>query len=702
MSSNEYLVEYAKSGRAKCKLSKCEEGYGSKIEQGSLRIGKCHPSPFFDGMQTDWYHPHCLFKTFKNARKNTKIIEEPTQDLKGFDSLKESDKKLIRSLCENNNNSFSKGFSKTKSAPISNKNNPQDTIKNEAIAELNMDVPIEIQNRITNQSLTVKRYYLKGVSDKIIHLFQEINGDTYLGRNSFGLDILAKDKSISKEQVKIEPSCACSSNDDECTCEVEDCFVTICVLGKNPIQIVKKGDPDMIVLNKGGTHRLMNGDHFSLVVGSVMFKLMTEVIKKNKRKLNDFSGPLSDLITDAYKKQKKSDTNTNRMKSLQNNNNNNNNPASDEIHNSEFSLNEITPLHIIDEGNSVTIDDKYIIKRYRGDMYHCSCTAWKMQSLPWTTRTCKHLKHYLGEEYEFRRVGEVIAPVPQKKNLNGNNKNNEEISEKKTSKPVLKAISLLLAQKYENTDPTGWWMSEKLDGVRAYWNGKSLISRYGNEFYAPDYFLEPFKQEGLRDHLFDGELFTNRGKFDRTISIVKTQNMHSQFSDRWHEVKYYVFDIPSLKDLPFEERISKLQQLFPPNKYSHIQVVEHTLCEGQNHLRDRLKQTENSSGEGLMLRKPKSLYISSRSSSLLKVKSYDDTEATVLAHTPGKGKYEGVTGALLVELENNIKFEVGTGFTDEQRKNPPPIGSVITFRYQGLTRTGKPRFARFLRMKQLE
>jgi DNA ligase-1 len=318
--------------------------------------------------------------------------------------------------------------------------------------------------------------------------------------------------------------------------------------------------------------------------------------------------------------------------------------------------------------------------------------------LPWPSRTCKHLKQYLGDEYEFRRVG-GIAPTQRKKLINQKSIDNID-NDQKVEKKTPKAIPLLLAQKYDNTDPTGWWMSEKLDGVRAYWNGTSLISRYGNVFHAPDYFLEPFQQ--LQSYEFDGELFTARGKFDRTISIVKTQNMEKELSQRWNEVKYYIFDIPSLKELPFEERMIKLKEIFPKNKYNHIEVVEQTICQREQHLLDMLNSTENSNGEGLMLRKPKSLYISSRSSSLLKVKSYDDAEATVLAHTEGKGKYVGVTGALLVELDNKVKFEVGTGFTDSQRKDPPPIGSIITFRYQGLTRTGKPRFARFLRMKQLE
>jgi len=503
-------------------------------------------------------------------------------------------------------------------------------------------------------------------------------------------------KSISKEQVKMSAVCACDSTDN-CTCEGEECLLSICVMGKNPLQILKKGEDSMIILNKGETSLLSNGDQFNLVVGSVMFKLMTEIHKKNKRKLTDRSGPLSDLITDANKKQKKSQSKL----TINNSQNNNNNNNDDGIEVENLELSEIAPLHLIGEGDTVNIEDKYTIKRYHGDMYHCSCTAWKMQSLPWPSRTCKHLKQYLGEDFEFRRVGGIISPPPQrKKSINGKAIENIDNGNIKVEKKPLKVIPLLLAQKYDSTDPTGWWMSEKLDGVRAYWNGKSLVSRYGNVLHVPQNFLEPFQQ--LESYEFDGELFTKRGQFDRTISIVKTQNMKAQLSGRWKEVKYYIFDIPSLKDLPFEERMTKLNEIFPKNKYPHIEVVDQIICQGKQHLEEQLKCTENSNGEGLMLRKPKSLYVSSRSSSLLKVKSYQDAEATVLAHTQGKGKYEGVIGALLVELENKVKFEVGTGFTDSQRKDPPPIGSIITFRYEGLTKAGKPRFTRFLRMKQEE
>jgi hypothetical protein len=483
MSNNEYLVEYAKSGRAKCKLPKCEESDSKVIPQGSLRIGKSHPSPFFDGMQTDWYHPKCLFKTFKNARKTSKLIEDASEDLKGFLLLKKEDKKVIEKLVENSNkNLVTRGFTKIKK-PSAKK---VEDNKSERAASENIEFhessknknhmleenAIEFtnnNNRIPeNNTVTSKRYYLKGVSDKNIHVFHEITEESFLGRNSFNLDHLMNDKSISKEQVKVEPVCACMTRDN-CTCESEECMLSICVMGKNPLQILKKGESSFVLLNKGETYRLSNGDQFNFVVGSVMFKLMTEVHQKNKRKLSDRSGPLSVLITDANKKQKISHSNSKKLANgdIRNNENKNNNDD-DNILDYDLddnmdvsSLPEIAPLHVIPEGESVTIDDKYVIKRYHL-MYECSCIAFKMQSLPWSSRTCKHLKRYLGEEHEMRRVGGVTPPPPKRKKLVGNNNNEDEEEkekpEKKTPKPVL---PLLLAQKYENTDPTGWWMSEE-------------------------------------------------------------------------------------------------------------------------------------------------------------------------------------------------------------------------------------------------
>jgi DNA ligase-1 len=75
-------------------------------------------------------------------------------------------------------------------------------------------------------------------------------------------------------------------------------------------------------------------------------------------------------------------------------------------------------------------------------------------------------------------------------------------------------------------------------------------------------------------------------------------------------------------------------------------------------------------------------------------------EGTVIAHNPGKGKFEGMLGSLTLQLENGIEFKLGTGFSLAQRKTPPPIGSSVTFKYHGFTRNGVPRFASFMRVRR--
>jgi DNA ligase-1 len=119
------------------------------------------------------------------------------------------------------------------------------------------------------------------------------------------------------------------------------------------------------------------------------------------------------------------------------------------------------------------------------------------------------------------------------------------------------------------------------------------------------------------------------------------------------------------------------------------------------HLRRKLGEIESLGGEGLMLRKPNSQYTVGRSYDLLKVKTFEDAEATVIKHLPGSGKHSGRLGALQVELPSGIQFAIGTGFTDQERENPPPVGSIITFKYYGFHESGIPRFASFLRVREV-
>ena len=248
---------------------------------------------------------------------------------------------------------------------------------------------------------------------------------------------------------------------------------------------------------------------------------------------------------------------------------------------------------------------------------------------------------------------------------------------------------VLLAQNWTNdTDLTGWWLSEKLDGVRAYWDGRQFLSRQGNLFHAPDWFVERLPSTPL-----DGELWLARKSFQRTVSIVRRQDK----SDHWRELAYVVFDAPAVDDV-FERRMDTLREIVAKQASSFIRALEHIRCRSLDHLREELDRVEAIGGEGLMMRQPDSRYQAGRSATLLKVKRFRDAEARVIGHLPGVGRHAGRLGALAVVLPDGTQFSVGTGFSDFQRENPPTVGSLITFRYQELSDRGVPRFPSFVRV----
>jgi len=253
---------------------------------------------------------------------------------------------------------------------------------------------------------------------------------------------------------------------------------------------------------------------------------------------------------------------------------------------------------------------------------------------------------------------------------------------------------LPLANIYHQGMPLAeYWVSEKYDGVRAYWDGRRLISRGGHEYRAPGWFTEHFPEQPL-----DGELWMGRGRFAELSGAVrKAEPDH----DEWRQIRFMVFDLP-LPDQTFDRRLEQLQALVAGLDSEFIAVVPQHRATSHEALMDELKAVVAAGGEGLMLRRGGSYYQAGRSDDLVKVKPYQDAEARVVGHLPGKGRYKGMLGALEVELEDGRRFRIGTGFSDAERSSPPAVGSVITFRYSGLTATGLPRFASFLRVRDDE
>lgn len=307
----------------------------------------------------------------------------------------------------------------------------------------------------------------------------------------------------------------------------------------------------------------------------------------------------------------------------------------------------------------------YILKN-TGGVYSCSCPAWRNQSIAIEKRTCKHLRKLRGDAAEEARIGGTLPPRPVKS-----------VGEEESGPP------LLLAESWDNAaDLTDWWMSEKLDGVRAYWDGKQFLSRQGNLYHAPDWFIESLPAVPL-----DGELWIDRKKFQRTVSIVRRQDKN----DLWNEVRFLIFDAPAASG-GFEERLAYLQDALAKGTAKFARHHPHERCKNLEALRAELARIESLGGEGLMLRQPGSKYVAGRSATLLKVKTFRDAEATVTGHQAGAGRHKGRMGALQVRLPDGTEFAIGTGFSDRERENPPGIGALVTFRYQELSEAGVPRF----------
>jgi len=244
---------------------------------------------------------------------------------------------------------------------------------------------------------------------------------------------------------------------------------------------------------------------------------------------------------------------------------------------------------------------------------------------------------------------------------------------------------VMLANVYrQHEDVTQFWVSEKLDGVRARWDGRQLISRGGNVFVAPDWFVRDFPDKPL-----DGELWMGRGRYEDVVSVVRKQNP----DDGWKAIKFMVFDLPA-QGGPFTERVEAMRQLV---KTPYLEVIEQFRVDSNKALMQKLDNIAGQGGEGLMLHRQTAFYHSGRSDDLLKVKPFEDAEATVIGYKPGKGKNTGLMGAIKVRIDNGKEFYIGSGFTQQQRQNPPLIGSLITYRYQGFTQAGIPRFAVFMR-----
>ncbi|WAJ69508.1 DNA ligase [Catenovulum adriaticum] len=259
-----------------------------------------------------------------------------------------------------------------------------------------------------------------------------------------------------------------------------------------------------------------------------------------------------------------------------------------------------------------------------------------------------------------------------------------------SSVALAKPDGMMLAKVYhQSIKLDDYWVSEKYDGVRAYWDGQQLWSRGGNAIAAPAYFTENFPNIAL-----DGELWIARQQFAKVSGIVRSHHASSQ----WKIVQYRVFDLPELAK-PFNQRLTELKKVIKLSASPYLYLVPQFKVKSHVELAQLLDAYTAKGAEGLMLHKGSSIYSHKRNDDLLKLKQFVDAEATVIEHLKGKGKYQDMLGAIRVKNSAGLVFKIGSGFSDAQRRSPPPIGSVITYKYTGETKTGLPRFPVYLRVR---
>lgn len=250
---------------------------------------------------------------------------------------------------------------------------------------------------------------------------------------------------------------------------------------------------------------------------------------------------------------------------------------------------------------------------------------------------------------------------------------------------------LSLANTYRNNiSVADYWVSEKLDGVRAYWDGTRLVSRNGNAIAAPSWFVAGFPPQAL-----DGELWAGRGRFQFVTRTVLDSNPDA---DQWRQIRFMVFDLHQA-GVTFDERVMQMREMLKSHDSPYIKIVRQYKLHDHASLMRELAATSKAGAEGLMLHRGSALYRAGRSDDVLKLKTWQDAEAIVVAYTPGKGKFVGLMGSLVVERAG-MRFRVGSGFTVAQRSRPPPLGATITYKYWGLTDKGLPRFPSFLRVRR--
>lgn len=322
---------------------------------------------------------------------------------------------------------------------------------------------------------------------------------------------------------------------------------------------------------------------------------------------------------------------------------------------------------------------------------------------------------------------------------------------------------LMKLHTYKKRDILKWYIAEKLDGHRAFWDGgitrgmrkeevpwantlkdaryvkeqvaTGLWSSYGHVIHAPEAWLNLLPAIPL-----DGELYKKGFRQSISSAVKKQEPVDSE----WEGIRLHVFDIPPLQEFAVDGRLPDkremrgcwkwlkplttdlLYQEKPCNSFAnryrqmcHVvpendscTLIHHEIIEDEDQVATFLASVE----EGVVLRSPYNLWEPQRSHTALKYKLTQDDEGIVTGYVAGRGKHEGRMGALVIDWKGR-RVEL-SGFTDDERvlmndsmlepgEEVPgnvesrhfPRGTVVTFRYRTLTANGQPEEARYWRKR---
>ncbi|VTX99140.1 DNA ligase [Campylobacter concisus] len=266
------------------------------------------------------------------------------------------------------------------------------------------------------------------------------------------------------------------------------------------------------------------------------------------------------------------------------------------------------------------------------------------------------------------------------------------------------SLDLLLLSEFKDQNVSGWLASEKLDGVRAYWDGENLLSRQGKKLNAPLSFTKNFPKFAL-----DGELYAKELKFEEIQASVMDKLPDEK---AWNRLKFHIFDVPEASGgLP--RRLEVLAKFLKNEPNDNLIIIKQIKMRDNAHFLKFAESIIAKGGEGAVVREPNAPYERKRSKNALKFKKFKDAECEVIAVNKGSGKYANFAGSLTCkalggkddkekagEPKEGTIFKIGSGLSDKNRQEPPKIGSIITYKFQNLTANGKPRFPIFLRIRE--